>query len=168
MYMYNWITLLYRRKQHNIVNQLYSNFKRFFLSRALQLQGFSGGTSGKESTCQCRRPEFSPWMGKIPWGRKYQPSPIFLPGEFLVQESLDRYSSWCHKSVRHNWRNLAWKHQLLNSNTESVTSTLLPNAHFWEIPSLSLEPFLPENLKEVHMVSRLLWSAIPYFPLCSL
>ena len=27
--------------------------------------------SGKESTCQCRRWEFSPWVGKIPWRRKW-------------------------------------------------------------------------------------------------
>ena len=40
--------------------------------------------SGKESTCQCRRRKqrkFDPWMGKIPWRRKWWPIPIFLPGE---------------------------------------------------------------------------------------
>ena len=37
---------------------------------------------GKESTCQCRRHRrwgFSPWVGKIPWSRKRQPTPVFLP-----------------------------------------------------------------------------------------
>ena len=46
--------------------------------------GFPGGTSGKEPTCQCRRlkrPGFHPWAGKIPWRKKWQPSPVFLPGE---------------------------------------------------------------------------------------
>ena len=36
------------------------------------LLGFSGGTSGKEPTCQCRRHKgcgFDPWVGKIPWRR---------------------------------------------------------------------------------------------------
>ena len=43
---------------------------------------FPGGSDGKESTCQCRRPGFSPWVGKIPWRREWQPTPIFLPREF--------------------------------------------------------------------------------------
>ena len=29
----------------------------------------------------CRRHEFSPWVGKIPWRRKWQPTLVFLPGE---------------------------------------------------------------------------------------
>ena len=31
------------------------------------------GLDGEESTCQCRRPGFDPWVGKIPWRRKWQP-----------------------------------------------------------------------------------------------
>ena len=34
---------------------------------------FPGGDNGKESACQCRRCEFDPWVGKIPWRRKWQP-----------------------------------------------------------------------------------------------
>ena len=34
----------------------------------------------KESACQCSRYEFNPWVGKIPWRRKWQPTPVFLPG----------------------------------------------------------------------------------------
>ena len=46
--------------------------------------GFSGGTSDKEPTCQYRRYKthsFDPWVGKIPWRRAWQPTPVFLPGE---------------------------------------------------------------------------------------
>ena len=46
--------------------------------------GFSGGTSGEEPGWQCRRRKrcgFSPWLGKIPWRRAWQPTPVFLPGE---------------------------------------------------------------------------------------
>ena len=46
--------------------------------------GFLGSTSGKEPACQCRRlkrPGFNPYVGKIPWRRKRQPTPVFLPGE---------------------------------------------------------------------------------------
>ena len=40
--------------------------------------------SGKESACQyrrCKRPGFEPWVGKIPWSRKWQLTPVFLPGK---------------------------------------------------------------------------------------
>ena len=53
--------------------------------------GFPGGASGKEPACQCRRPKrcrFDPWVGKIPWRRAWQPTPVFLPGESHGQRSL--------------------------------------------------------------------------------
>ena len=57
---------------------------------------FPGGSDGKEST-QCRRPGFVPWVRKIPWRREWQPTPVFLPGEFQGQRSLVGYSPWGHK-----------------------------------------------------------------------
>ena len=69
-----------------------------------------GGAGGKEPTCQCRRPKrrgFDPWAGKIPWRRKWQPTPVFLPGESHGQRSLMGYSPWGRKRVRHNRINLA-------------------------------------------------------------
>ena len=56
--------------------------------------GFPGGTSGKEPTCQCKRHKkhrFNPWVGKIPWRRAWQPTPVFLPGESYGQMSLVGY-----------------------------------------------------------------------------
>ena len=41
---------------------------------------------------QFRRPGFSPWVGKIPWRRAWQPTPAFLPGESHGQRSLVGYS----------------------------------------------------------------------------
>ena len=52
--------------------------------------------SGKESSGQCRRPkrlEFNPWVRKIPWSRKWQPTPVFLPGKFHGQRNLAGSSS---------------------------------------------------------------------------
>ena len=52
--------------------------------------GFRGGASGKESICQCRRLrkcEFDLWIGKIPWRRKWQPTPVFLPGKSMDREA---------------------------------------------------------------------------------
>ena len=40
------------------------------------------------------RPWFDSWVGKIPWRRKWQPSPVFLPGESQGQRSLVGYSPW--------------------------------------------------------------------------
>ena len=63
-------------------------------------QGFLGATRGKEPACQCRRhkrPGFSPWVRKIPWRRAWQPTPVFLPGKFHGQRSLEGYSLLGHK-----------------------------------------------------------------------
>ena len=53
--------------------------------------------SSKESACQYRRPGFDPRVGKIPWRRKWQPTPVFLLGEFHGQRILTEYSPWGHK-----------------------------------------------------------------------
>ena len=61
--------------------------------------------SGKELTCQCRRPGFDPWRSKMPWRRKWQPTPVFLPGEshgqksLVGQRNLAGYSPWGRKEL---------------------------------------------------------------------
>ena len=40
---------------------------------------------------------FDPWVGKIPWRRAWQPTPVFSPGEFHRQRSLAGYSPWGRK-----------------------------------------------------------------------
>jgi len=65
---------------------------------------FSGSASGKEPVCPCRRCKrlgFSPWVGKIPWSRKWQTTPVFLPEKFHGQRSLAGYNPWGHRA-RHN------------------------------------------------------------------
>ena len=55
--------------------------------------------TGKESTCQCRRHRFNPWVRKVPWRRKWQPTPLFLPRKSQGQRSLAGYSPWgCKES----------------------------------------------------------------------
>ena len=56
--------------------------------------------SGKESACQCRRVRrhrFDPWVGKIPWRRKWLPSPVLLPRKSHEQRHLVGYSLWGFK-----------------------------------------------------------------------
>ena len=60
--------------------------------RALPLLPHTQSASGKETSCQCRRNEFHPWVRKIPWRRKWQPSAVFLPGESHGQRNLAGYS----------------------------------------------------------------------------
>ena len=55
------------------------------------------GSNGKEPSCQCRRCRFSPWVRKILWRRKWQPTPVFLPGEPHGQRNLEDYGLWRHK-----------------------------------------------------------------------
>ena len=58
-----------------------------------------GQCGGKESSCQCRRLKgtgLNPRARKSPW-RKWQPTPVFLPGESRGQGSLVHYSPWGHK-----------------------------------------------------------------------
>ena len=40
---------------------------------------------------------FDPWIGKISWRRAWQPTPVFLPGEFNEQRNLTGYGPWGHK-----------------------------------------------------------------------
>ena len=44
-----------------------------------------------------KRCRFKLWVGKIPWSRKWQVTPVFLPGKFYGQRSLAGYSPWGHK-----------------------------------------------------------------------
>jgi len=62
--------------------------------------GLTRWLSGKESVCQYRRLRrlgFDPWIGKIPWRRKWQPNPVFLLGKSHGQRSLAGYSPWGSK-----------------------------------------------------------------------
>ena len=64
--------------------------------------GFPGGASGKEPAGQRRRPKrcrFDPWVGKIPQRKKWQPAPVFSPGNSHGQRSLAGCSTWGCKEL---------------------------------------------------------------------
>ena len=48
--------------------------------------------SGKEPACQYRRCVYDPWVGQIPWRRKWQPTPVFLPGKSHGQRGVAKES----------------------------------------------------------------------------
>ena len=76
-------------------------FSRFYFFRILYLSTLElpRWLSGKGPICQCRRHQFKPWVGKIPWRKKWQPSPVFLPGKSHGQRSLADYRPRSHKRV---------------------------------------------------------------------
>ena len=60
-------------------------------------RGLPRWLSGKESACHCRkcgRHGFNPWVRKISWGKKWQPTPVFLLGKFRGQRSLGGCAPW--------------------------------------------------------------------------
>ena len=64
-------------------------------------KGFPRGASGKGPACQCRKHKrhgFHPWVGKIPWRRKWQPTPVSSPGEPRGQRSPVGRSPWVAKT----------------------------------------------------------------------
>ena len=79
------------------------NVNYFFLERKIttelkillasrMLNGFPGRLSSKESTRPCRRRGLDPSAGRVPWRRKWQPPPVFLPAKFHGQRSLVGHS----------------------------------------------------------------------------
>ena len=73
------------------------------------LEGYSPwGHKQSDLKCQCkrrRRCRFNPWVGKIPCSRKWQPTPVCLPGKFHGQRSLVGLQSMGSQRVEHDW---AW------------------------------------------------------------
>ena len=64
------------------------------------IAGLPWWLSSKETACHYRRLKrcrFDPWVRKIPWSRKWQPTPVFLPGKFHGQKSPGGYSPRDHK-----------------------------------------------------------------------
>ena len=58
---------------------------------------FPGGSVGKVSAYDVGDPGSNPGLGKISWRRKWQPTPVFLPGKSHGRKSLIGYSSWGRK-----------------------------------------------------------------------
>ena len=76
--------------------------KRIYLLICKSLGGLPRWPSDKEPACQCRRCGFSPWVGKIPWRRTWQPTAVPLPGELHRQRRLVGCSPWSCR-VRYDW-----------------------------------------------------------------
>ena len=69
----------------------------------ISFTGLLRWSSDKESTYQCRRCGFDPWVGKIPWRRKWQPTPVFLPGKIPRTEETGGLQSIGSQRVGQDW-----------------------------------------------------------------
>ena len=78
--------------------------------------GFPGGSVVKNPPANAGNERgFIPWVRKTPWRRKWQPTPVFLPGKsHEIEEAGELYSSWGHKRVGHNLA--AKQHQVWEYN----------------------------------------------------
>ena len=79
--------------------------------------------SGNESACQCRRHRrcrFDPRVGKIPWRRKWQPTPVVLPGKSHSQRNLVESQRVAHNLVTYH---------AIHSLPINHMPTSLPHAH---------------------------------------
>ena len=83
--------------------------------------GFPGGSTGKESACQCRRRGYDPWVRKIRRSGKWQPTPVFLPGESPWTEEFGGLQSIGPQRVRHN---LATKQHQRGPDTQPVNAEM--------------------------------------------
>ena len=110
-----WNIILFSKSTQNIhqdrlkCHAIKTSFDKF--RRTKSIPHVSGGTGGggKEPTCwckKCKRLRLDPWVGKIPWRRKWQPTPVILPGRFHGQRNLVGPSPRGHKESDYNWAHI--------------------------------------------------------------
>ena len=76
------------RVRHDCSDSAAAVAARSSTGASLEALGFLGGTSDKESTCQCRRykrRKFDLWVRKVPWSREWQPAQVFSPGKGVAK-----------------------------------------------------------------------------------
>ena len=116
---------------------------------AMRVQGFPGGWVVKNLPAYSGDMDLIPEVGKIPWRRKWQRTPKFLPGKSHEQRSLAGYSPWCRKRVGHDWTtkrvqavpNLWWFDSWLFNFYDGVKAihtsrNCTLNFKFWSFPGL--------------------------------
>ena len=111
--------------------------------------------TAKNSTCQCKRCRFHPWVRKSPWNRKWQPTPVFLPGTFHRDRSL-----WAtvHEAAEESnmteqmSRHVCSKRQSLYIHcSEKVKLSYLNTKYILKVVATQLQPVFRGNiLLEIH------------------
>ena len=95
--------------------------------------GFPGGSAVKKPPAnQGRRLRFHPWVGKIPWRRKWQPAPVSSPEKSHEQRSLVGYRPWGHME----WDMIKHEHMHTHIHTyiHMYIANILDVIFFLDIP----------------------------------
>ena len=115
-----------QRVEHDWATSL-STFKATF--------GLPWWFNGKEYTCQWRRHKFHPWVKKIPWRMRGQPTPVFFPRKSHQQKSLEGYSPWGCKRIRHDLATNQQQQKLLLAYTDPTGLAVTSLKHMeWTQP----------------------------------
>jgi len=102
---------------------------------------------------QCGRPKFNTWVWKIPWRREWPLTPVFLPGEFHGQRSLEGYSPQsCKESDMTEWLTLTISHSQLTNKIVIVSSEQWSDSaicvHVSILLQISVPSRLPHNIEQ--------------------
>ena len=118
--------------------------------------GFPDGSEVKASAHNAGDPGSipgsDPWVGKIPWRRKWQPIPVFLPGEFHGQRSLEGYSLWGHKESDMT--------EQLHFHFSEDNGDLLQKVPCSYLLLHSLLPTLQQAITDPHLSTRDSWTPL--------
>ena len=101
--VFQWSTVLvlfFDRILFNLISETGSHFRiHIWVMHMYPLWASLIAQAVKNLPAMQKRLGFHPWVGKIPWRRKWQPTPVFLPGESQGQRSLVSYSPWGGKEL---------------------------------------------------------------------
>ena len=103
-----------------------------FLNIPIHPRGLPRWLNGKESICWCKRRRFSPWVGKIPWRRKWQPTSVLLLGKSHGQRRLAGSSP-------QDCKELDTTERLTNNNNPHPCQQVL-NGEYKSLPLSGAEP----------------------------
>ena len=147
----NSTSVVYKRFFKN--SSLVSCICMMILKGTVRVMGISKWLSGKESVCQRRRYGFDPWVRKIPWRRKWQPTPVFLHGKSHGERSLKGYSPQSHKesdtTERAHMHALQWHCQ---NSYETTFISFVKNKLFSTFTNVNLNMWAHDLAKSTHLI----------------
>ena len=111
------------------------------------------------SVClQCGSPRFDPWVGKIPWRRKWQPTPVLLPGEPHGLRSLGGYSPWGRR-VGHDWATSLQCPLKVRRICSDLVSCIPDVSNLWSFFPLTITFFF---LLVLHLIYSVFWNFLKW------
>ena len=129
-----------------------------------------------KTSVQCRRPGFNPWVGKIPWRRKWQPTPVLLPGKFHgLRNPWGRKESDTTEATQHTHRQFVYIYTHINA-AMSICPTFLVAQTVKRLPTMQetrVQSLGGEDLLEKEMAThsstlawKIPWTEEPISLLC--